>query len=150
MEISAGNTEPRYPEALPSASVMVDGYLWGGCLTNNAKDQANPFQNTCQMSFLCERRHHDAFSEDFNDRITSAQKEQKATSHLKEYNTQYNGLTIIPWEDFALNPTQINDLFHLEKTGFITFDPEEVNVFFHATRMNKPQLGEISENGGAW
>eukprot|EP00105_Crassostrea_gigas_P038035 XP_019922183.1 PREDICTED: uncharacterized protein LOC105326814 [Crassostrea gigas] len=151
MEISAGNTEPRYPEALPSASVMVDGYLWGGgCLTNNAKGHANPFQNPCQMSFPSERRHHDASSEDFNDRITYAQKEQKATSHLKEYNTQYNGLTIIPWEDFALSPTQINDLFHLEKTGFITYDPEEVNVFFHATRMNKPQLGEISENGGAW
>ncbi|XP_061184901.1 uncharacterized protein LOC133192911 [Saccostrea echinata] len=136
--------------SLPGANVMVDGYLRGTCISNIRKSHANPFQNPGQMTFLDENTK----SKDSHDRLTehntTARKFRKSTSNMREYNAQYNGLIIIPWEEFVSNPTQLNDLFHLEKTGFITFDPDEVNVFFHATRMNKPPLGNISENGKAW
>lgn len=61
-----------------------------------------------------------------------------------------SGLTVLPWEDFIYEPRTLNDMFHLERDGVITYDPEEVNVFFHATRMNKPTFGDIAENGKAW
>ena len=153
MEMSARNPDipsAFHTESLPGANVMVDGYIGGRGLTNAREDHVNPFQNPCNFEFLREKRQSDVSQDDLTHQTRFNLREQKATFHLKEYNSQYNGLTIIPWEDFASNPTQLNDLFHLEKTGFITFDPEEVNVFFHATRMNKPALGEISENGGAW
>ncbi|XP_033743357.1 uncharacterized protein LOC117329502 [Pecten maximus] len=68
---------------------------------------------------------------------------------MKESNVD-SGVTILPWEDFIYDPRVLNDLFHLETDGVITYDPEEVNVFFHATRMMKPTFGDVSENGKSW
>ena len=124
---------------------MKDGYLGGVSMVTNHTLPANIFGGPDKMAFL---------DDDPDDEKEDSDKESKlkkrTTSNMNEYNGFYNGLMILPWDDFVENPRKLNDLFHLEKTGFITFDPDEVNVFFHATRMNKPVLGDVSENGKAW
>lgn len=67
-----------------------------------------------------------------------------------EYNIGYSGLSILPWEDFVFNPRVFNDLFYTERNQRITYDPEEVNVFFHGKNVMPPTLGDISENGKSW
>lgn len=71
------------------------------------------------------------------------------SSNPKESNVE-SGLTILPWEDFIYDPRVLDDLFVLERDGVINYDPDDVNVFFHATRMTKPTFGDVSENGRAW
>ncbi|KAL3879100.1 hypothetical protein ACJMK2_031413 [Sinanodonta woodiana] len=67
-----------------------------------------------------------------------------------EYNTWYKGLSILPWEDFVANPRKLNDLFYSERNENITYDPDEVNVFFHGKNVMAPVLGDVSENGKSW
>lgn len=68
----------------------------------------------------------------------------------EEYNIGYAGLSILPWEDFVFNPKTLNDLFYMESNQKITYDPDEVNVFFHGKNVMPPSVGDISENGKSW
>lgn len=68
----------------------------------------------------------------------------------EEYNIGYVGLSILPWEEFVFNPRAFNDLFYTESNQKITYDPEEVNVFFHGKNVMPPSVGDISENGKSW
>jgi len=69
---------------------------------------------------------------------------------IKHQSTVHSGLTILPWDTFIYDPRNLKDLFLLERSGVITYDPEEVNVFFHASRMMRPSFGDVSENGQSW
>jgi len=71
-------------------------------------------------------------------------------NRTEEYNDGYSGLSILPWEEFVYNPRVFNDLFYAESNRKITYDPEEVNVFFHGQNVMPPTLGDISENGKCW
>ncbi|KAK3100548.1 hypothetical protein FSP39_021623 [Pinctada imbricata] len=133
---------------LPGASLMTDGYLGGISLVTNHQIPSNLFGGPEKVAFAT--KDDQAEGECDETEVQTFRKSGNTTARLSEYNRLYNGLMIIPWDEFAANPTNLNDLFHREKTGFITFDSEEVNVFFHATRMNKPVLGDISENGKSW
>lgn len=77
---------------------------------------------------------------------------EKSTNINKtdEYNVDYSGLSILPWEEFVFNPRVLNDLFYTESNNKITFDPDEVNVFFHGKNVMPPTVGDISENGKSW
>ncbi|KAK6168360.1 hypothetical protein SNE40_020911 [Patella caerulea] len=70
---------------------------------------------------------------------------QSRKSRLGSY-----GLSIITWEEFLECPSGFNELFYLEHGDMITFDPDEVNVFFHDSLMMQPMLGSPSENGKSW
>ncbi|WAQ99500.1 hypothetical protein MAR_023873, partial [Mya arenaria] len=78
--------------------------------------------------------------------------EGKSTNINKteEYNSGYSGLSILPWEEFVFNPRALNDLFYAESNRKITYDPDEVNVFFHGRNVMPPTIGDISENGKCW
>ncbi|KAH3830617.1 hypothetical protein DPMN_103862 [Dreissena polymorpha] len=67
-----------------------------------------------------------------------------------EYNAGYSGISILPWEDFVYNPRVLNDLFFTESNRKITYDPDEVNVFFHGKNVMPPTIGDISDNGKSW
>ncbi|ESP00076.1 hypothetical protein LOTGIDRAFT_158308 [Lottia gigantea] len=60
------------------------------------------------------------------------------------------GLSIITWDEFLECPKGFNDLFFLERGDLITFDPDEVNVFFHDSLMMQPMLGSPSGDGKTW
>ena len=68
----------------------------------------------------------------------------------EEYNVGYVGLSILPWEDFVFNPRVFNELFYVETNNRITYDPDEVNTFFHGKNVMPPSVGDISENGKSW
>lgn len=68
----------------------------------------------------------------------------------EEYNIGYAGLSILPWEEFVVDPRVLNELFYPETNQKITFDPDEVNVFFHGKNVMPPSVGDISENGKSW
>ncbi|KAL4230584.1 hypothetical protein ACF0H5_010962 [Mactra antiquata] len=75
---------------------------------------------------------------------------QTNINRTEEYNIDYTGLSILPWEEFVFNPRVFNDLFYAESNHRITFDPEEVNVFFHGQNVMPPTIGDISLNGKSW
>lgn len=81
-----------------------------------------------------------------------AKRSQKSTNinRTEEYNVGYTGFSILPWENFIVSPRVLNDLFYTEKTHKITYDPDEVNVFFHGKNVLPPTVGDISENGKSW
>ena len=87
-----------------------------------------------------------------SDSTDEAKQSRKSTNInlTEEYNMGYTGLSILPWENFVMNPRVFNDLFYAEKTRKITYDPDEVNVFFHGKNVLPPTVGDISENGKSW
>ena len=97
-----------------------------------------------------------AFNQTDEDKIINltctdeAKKKATNINRTEEYNVGYTGLSILPWENFVLNPRLFNDLFYAETTHKITYDPEEVNVFFHGKNVMPPTVGDISENGKSW
>lgn len=83
--------------------------------------------------------------------LTCADKTKSTNiNKTEEYNVHYSGLSILPWEEFVFNPRVFNDLFYPESNKKITFDPDEVNVFFHGKNVMPPTVGDISENGRSW
>ena len=96
-----------------------------------------------------------AFNQTDEDKMTmtctdKAKSKVTNINKTEEYNVGYTGLSILPWEHFVLNPRAFNELFFLETTQRITYDPEEVNVFFHGKNVMPPTVGDISENGKSW
>ena len=97
-----------------------------------------------------------AFNQTDEDKLMTSTDEDKQfrkstnINMTEEYNVGYTGLSILPWENFVMNPRVFNDLFYAEKTHKITYDPDEVNVFFHGKNVLPPTVGDISENGKSW
>ena len=97
-----------------------------------------------------------AFNQTDEDKLMTSTDEDKQLrkstniNMTEEYNVGYTGLSILPWENFVMNPRVFNDLFYAEKTHKITYDPDEVNVFFHGKNVLPPTVGDISENGKSW
>ncbi|XP_060084081.1 uncharacterized protein LOC132563336 [Ylistrum balloti] len=130
----------HYPEnsgSLPGARLVTDTYL-GVPRTMTVSSSPN---STMRDGFVVTKQPTKSKNKSFG--------QTNESRFMKESNVD-SGLTILPWEDFIYDPRVLNDLFHLETDGVITYDPEEVNVFFHATRMMKPTFGDVSENGKSW
>lgn len=66
------------------------------------------------------------------------------------YHAPANGLRIITWDEFLETPDMLNGHFELEKSGYISHDPSNVNVFFHDARMMHSNIGSLSQSGKAW
>jgi len=94
-----------------------------------------------------------AYNQTDEDKLIRLNCNEFSTSNInttEEYNIGYAGLSILPWEEFVFNPRALNDLFYMETNQKITYDPDEVNVFFHGKNVMPPAVGDISENGKSW
>ena len=60
------------------------------------------------------------------------------------------GLSIVTWEEFVENPAVLCGLFETDRSDFIHYNAEQVNVFFHDSRMEQPTLGAPSGDGLSW
>lgn len=60
------------------------------------------------------------------------------------------GLSIVTWEEFVESPSVLCGLFEVDRDDFIHYNAEQVNVFFHDSRMEQPTLGAASEDGLSW
>ena len=60
------------------------------------------------------------------------------------------GLSIVTWEEFLENPALLGGLFEADKADFIHFNSEQVNVFFHDSRLEQTTLGAPSGDGLSW
>lgn len=151
---------------LSTNNIMSNGYFGGmnvesshlNCIPMEQKDEVVSLRRSVDLGYItsttidndCPNNKYREAEEVELEETERQQRYKDMSAQMKEYNVNYSGLVIIPWEEFTENPRKLNDLFYLENNGHITYDPEEVNVFFHATKMNKPTFGDISENGKAW
>nr|KAG5705425.1 hypothetical protein BaRGS_004552 [Batillaria attramentaria] len=60
------------------------------------------------------------------------------------------GLSIVTWEEFVETPSVLCGLFEVDKSEYIHYNSEQVNVFFHDARMEQPTLGAPSGDGLSW
>ena len=158
----ATGKETVVPPFLPSTNVMTNGYFGGvtmetanlNCVQVDQIEEVVSLRRSVDLGYITSTTidNDDVKSKykETEEVVRARPKYKDMSTQMKEYNVNYSGLVIIPWEEFAENPRKMNDLFYLENNGQITYDPDEVNVFFHATKMNKPTFGDISENGKAW
>lgn len=129
--VTVADDEPQSPVGVTDDK--LNALLFGGNIPEWAKERSNQTDEDKIFNLTCSD-------------------ETKATNINKteEYNLGYSGISILPWEEFALNPRVLNDLFYTESNTRITYDPDEVNVFFHGKNVMPPTVGDISENGKSW
>ncbi|KAL8598695.1 hypothetical protein ACOMHN_033259 [Nucella lapillus] len=60
------------------------------------------------------------------------------------------GISVVTWEEFLKDPSTLCGLFEVDREEFIHYNPEQVNVFFHDSRMEQPTLGAPSGDGLSW
>ena len=60
------------------------------------------------------------------------------------------GLSIVTWEEFVESPSVLCGLFETDRNDFIHYNTEQVNVFFHDSRMEQTTLGAPSGDGLSW
>lgn len=155
-------------KTMASGGIMKDSYI-GGIVSSSFIPQevdSSPFMVDSTEKESREHSADDKYRLKLNPPPSSAwdfgasnnQTDEDKLIHLnctninktEEYNTEYAGLSILPWEEFVCNPRTLNDLFYAESNHKITYDPDEVNVFFHGKNVMPPSVGDISENGKSW